>query len=263
MVSDAGRAGERSEKETVVGKLVDLLAAFSPRHPELTLSEMARFSGLATTTVHRLAGELTERGLLERGSDRRYRIGLALFEIAALAPRGPGLREVALPFMEDLYEVTRENVQLAVRAGDEMVFVERIAGRSSVGVRTRIGGRFPMPPTGVGLVLLAHSPADVQQRVLEAPLARYTPYTLTDPESLRNTLAEVRRTGVAISDRQVTSDAVSVAVPVHDGHEVVAALSVVQRFGGARPSSLTPAVRAAALGMSRSLSAAGSAPAGH
>ncbi|SDP41809.1 transcriptional regulator, IclR family [Actinopolyspora xinjiangensis] len=248
-------AGGRDDR-SVTGKLFTLLSVFSPRRTVLTLSEIAHRSGLAVTTVHRLVGELVERGILERDSDRRYRIGLALFEIAALAPRGPGLREVALPYMEDLYEVTRENVQLGVRAEDEVVFVERIAGRASVGVRTRLGGRFPMPPTGLGLVLLAHAPSEVRQRVLEAPLRRFTPHTLTDPERVRSVLSDVRRDGFAISDRQVTSDALSVAAPVFGGSgEVVAALSVVLRFGSVRPSSLAPAVRMAARGISRALTA--------
>src|SRR3712207_6569615 len=96
----------------------------------------------------------------------RYRVGLRVWELGALAPRGLGLREAALPFMEDLYEVTHQNVQLAVRDETEVVFVERIAGRDAVPVQTRVGGRFALPPTGVGLVLLAHAPAGVQEQVL-------------------------------------------------------------------------------------------------
>src|SRR3712207_3678316 len=117
-----------------------------------------------------------------------------------------GLREAALPFMGDLYEVTHQNVQLAVRDGDEVVFVERIAGRDAVNVLTQVGGRFALPPTGVGLVLLAHAPAEVQERVLAGPLTAYTQHTITDARQLRRVLAEVRRSGMAVSDRQVTED---------------------------------------------------------
>ena len=72
--------------------------------------------------------ELCEWGAIERGDDGLYRIGLRLWEVGSLAPRGPGLREAALPFLEDLSQITRENVQLAVREGTEVVFIERIAG---------------------------------------------------------------------------------------------------------------------------------------
>ena len=79
-------------------------------------------------------------------------------------------------------------------------------------------------------MLLAHAPTDVQEAVLAAPLRAWTPWTITEPARLRSVLADVRRTGVAISDRQVTDDAVSVAAPVVGrGGEVVAALSLVVR----------------------------------
>jgi DNA-binding IclR family transcriptional regulator len=240
-----------------------VLGAFTRERPALTLSDIARAVGVPLSTAHRLVGELLAWGGLERDDDGRYRVGLRVWELGALAPRGLGLREAALPFMEDLYEVTHENVQLAVRDDTELVFVERIAGRDAVSVFTRVGGRFALPPTGVGLVLLAFAPGEVQERVLAGPLQRHTPYTVTDPVQLRRVLAEVRRTGVAVSDRQVTTDAVSVAAPVIGRGGVVAALSIVVR--GTSPAAvraMTPGVRAAARGISRTLdrSPVGSAP---
>ncbi|MFG1803162.1 IclR family transcriptional regulator [Micromonospora carbonacea] len=190
-------------------------------------------------------------GALERGDDGRYRIGLRLWEVGSLAPRGLGLREVALPVMEDLYEVTHENVQLAVRQDLEVVFVERIAGRHAVPVLTRVGGRFALHATGVGLVLLAHAPA--QERVLSAPLRRYTDVTVTDAGRLRRCLADVRRTGYAVSDRQVTMDALSVAAPIRAPEGVVAAISLVVAHDRADPVALVPLVRAAGRVLSRAL----------
>jgi DNA-binding IclR family transcriptional regulator len=250
-------------QRTAGGKVLAVLGAFSRGRPALTLSDIARAVDVPLSTAHRLVGELLAWGGLERDDDGRYRVGLRVWELGALAPRGLGLREAALPFMEDLYEVTHENVQLAVRDDAEVVFVERFAGRDAVHVFTRVGGRFALPPTGVGLVLLAFAPAEVQERVLAGPLHRHTPYTLTDPRQLRRVLAEVRRTGVAVSDRQVTIDAVSVAAPVLARGGVVAALSVVVR--GSSPAAvraMTPGVRAAARGISRTLdhSPVGSAP---
>src|SRR5579862_7338904 len=163
------------------------------------MSELSRRTGLPLTTAHRLIGELERWGGLERGEDGRYRIGLRMVELAALCPRGVGLRDVALPYMQDLYEATHQNVQLAVRDGTDGVYIERIAGRHAVPVRTRVGAHWPLHATGVGLVLLAHAPRDVQEQVLNAPLKAFTPYTVTDPKTLRKMLAEVRRTGIAIS----------------------------------------------------------------
>ncbi len=203
--------------------------------------------------MHRRTAELVEWGALERGDDGRYRIGLRLWEVASLAPRGLGLREVALPVMEDLYEVTHENVQLAVRQDLELVFIERIAGRHAVPVLTRVGGRFALHATGVGLVLLAHAPAEVQEQVLAAPLERYTELTITDPGRLRRCLADVRRAGYAVSDRQVTMDALSVAAPIRVPEGVVAAISLVVAHDQADPVALAPLVRAAGRVVSRAL----------
>lgn len=242
------------DARSVTAKVLAMLEAFTPSTPDLSLSELARRAGVSLPTAHRRAAELVAWGALERGADGRYRIGLRLWEVASLAPRGLGLRDAAMPFLEDLYEVTHENVQLAVREGLELVFVERIAGRYAVPVLTRVGGRFALHATGVGLVLLAHAPAEVQEQALASPLHAYTPKTITEPDRLREVLAAVRRNGYAVSDGQVTLDALSVAAPIRGrGDAVVAAVSLVVRAGSAEPMTLAPLVQTAARGISRTL----------
>lgn len=239
--------------------MLALLGAFDAENPELTLSELARRAGVSTPTTHRRAAELVEWGALEKTPAGRYRIGLRLWEVASLAPRAPGLREAALPFMEDLYVLTRQNVQLAVRDDTELVFVERIAGRQAVPVLTRVGGRFHLHATGVGQVLLAFAPPEVLDQVLAGPLPGYASGTVTRPESLRRVLAQIRQRGYAVSARAVTDDATSVAAPVRDrSGEVVAAVSIVVQSANARPRELAPYVLTAALGISRALGLASS-----
>jgi DNA-binding IclR family transcriptional regulator len=252
--TEAHPAAKRTETGSVIRRAVQLLEAFTPERPTMTLSQLANRTGLPLTTTHRLLAELVGCGLLEKAPDRSFGIGLRLWEIASLAPRGLGLREVALPFMEDLYAVTQENVQLAVRDGVESVFVERIAGRTAVPVLTRVGGRFPLYPTGIGRVLLANSPPDVQETVLAGPMPAFTPLTMTSSDALRRLLADVRAQGYAVNDRQVSMDTLSVAAPIHgaDG-SVVAAVSIVVLAGMTLPTALAPAVQAAARGISRSL----------
>ena len=244
-----------AETRTALGKGLAVLGVFSHRRPRLTLSAIAREAGLPLATTHRIVSELAAWGAVERDADGRWHIGLRLWEVATVSPRGLGLREAALPFMQDLYEITHENVQLGVREEHSVVFIERFASRASVPVRTEVGGRFALTPTGVGLVLLAHAPPDVQARVLAEPVTRHTAMTMTSAPHLRRVLAEVRRSGYAVSDRQVTMDAVSVAAPVRGEHgQVVAALSIVVRGHG--PSAVrpyVPAVQAAARGISRQL----------
>ncbi|MEU2621382.1 IclR family transcriptional regulator [Streptomyces sp. NPDC007157] len=235
-------------------RLLSVLAAFDHGHPALSLSGISRRAGLSLTTTHRLVGALTAWGALERDADGFYHVGLRLWELAALAPRGLALRQVALPYLEDLYEATHENVQLAVRDGAEVVYIEWLSGRSAVGVHIRVGARWPLHATGVGLALLAHETHGFQQEYCAGPLDAFTPYTITDPSRLRRSLAEVRRTGVAVSSRQVTDDALSVAAPVRGAAgQVVSAVSVVVPQADAQVPALVPAVRLAARGISRAL----------
>jgi DNA-binding IclR family transcriptional regulator len=243
------------EKRTAAGKALAVLDVFGPGSRQLSLTTIARRSGLALATTHRIVGELTAWGALERGEDGTYGIGLRLWELASLAVRGPGLREAALPFMEDLYEATRENVQLAVLDGTELVFIERLAGHDAVRVHTRVGMRFPLPPSGAGLALLAYAPPQVAEAVLAAPIRRFTEKTITDPARLRATLAQVRREGASVSVGQITLDSVSVGAPVFDGDQLLGAISVVVHADGAQPTALLPLVRTTARALSRAIAA--------
>ena len=246
---------------TVTGRVLALLATFTAEEPELTLTQLSRRTGLPMPTVHRLTGELVGWGALERADRGPFRIGLRLWEVAALAPRGLGLRDRAMPYLEDLFEATRQHVQLAVLDGHEAVYVERLSARGAVGVVSRVGGRLPLHATGVGQVLLAHSPREVQEEVLRGPLTALTPKTVVDPVELRRVLAHVRRSGVAVCDGQVELRSLSVAAPVRGpGGGVVAALSVVVPSTEHGASSYVAAVRAAARGISRALGGAPPTP---
>ncbi|WP_219418326.1 IclR family transcriptional regulator [Pseudonocardia nigra] len=242
--------------QTVTARVLRVLGAFSGERPDLTLTEISRRASLPLTTAHRIVGELADWGALERADDGRYRVGLRLWEVGALAPRGLGLRESAMPFLEDLYEVTRQNVQLAVLDGAEVVYLERISGRGAVNVITRVGGRLPLHATGVGLALLAHADPELQEQVLAGPLKRYTPKTMCRPDEVRRALAEVRRSDVAMSDGQIELVALSIAAPVRGARgDVVAALSVVVPAATSDALPYIPVVRAAARGISRALGA--------
>jgi DNA-binding IclR family transcriptional regulator len=241
---------------SVTSKVVALLDAFSPTEPELTLNELARRTGLPISTTYRLVSELLEWGGLERADGSGYRIGLRMWEVGSLAPRGETVRDVALPFMHDLHQATGENVHLAVLDGREALYVDKIAGRRWISPMSRRGGRLPLHATGVGKVLLAYAPAELVDELLEAGLTRYTAHTIVTPGHLRRALAEVRRTGVAFAREEMTLGSTSVASPVFDARgRVAAALAVVLRVSRPDLKRLAPAVRTAALSTSRALRA--------
>ncbi len=240
-------------RRTAAGKVLDVLAVFDREHPSQTLSEIARHTGLAVSTVHRLVAELAVWGALERAEDGSWHIGLRLWEVASGCPRTQILRDAALPFMQDLYEATHENIQLAVREGTELVFVERIAGHRSVELLTMVGSRFPVASTGMGRVLLAHAPYELQEEVLGAQLHAWTPHTVTDPKTLRAQLDLIRRDQVFVSDRQLSESTAAVSAPVRIGQNgpVAAALGIVI---AARDAKRTRGLREPLLRAARAIS---------
>ena len=241
---------------SVTSKVVALLDAFSPTEPELSLNELARRTGLPVSTTYRLASELVGWGGLERASGSGYRIGLRLWEIGSLAPRGETVRDVALPFMHDLHQATGENVHLAVLEGHEALYVDKIAGRRWVSPKSRRGGRLPLHATGVGKVLLAFAPRELVDEVIAAGLTRYTPHTIGTPGHLRRALSDIRRTGVAFAREEMVPGTTSVAAPIFDAdRRVAAALAVVLRSSRPDLRRLAPAVRTAAISASRELMA--------
>nr|WP_296064510.1 IclR family transcriptional regulator [uncultured Actinoplanes sp.] len=252
MALEVAGAGDRRGR-SVVSKAVALLDAFALDEPELSLNELARRTGLPLSTAYRLASELVSWGGLERVAGGGYRIGLRLLEIGARAPRSAGLQEIAVPFMQDLFVATGQNVHLAVLDGLEALYIERVTGLRSISVRSRRWGRMPLHATGVGKVLLAYASPQFVDRVVNAGLARYTPYTIVAPGHLRRNLAEIRRTGIGFAHEEMTVGRLSVAAPLIDAAgQAAAAMSIVVPTS-VDPQRLAPAVRTAALCASRRL----------
>ena len=140
---------------SVLRKAVLILRAFAADEHAVTLAELTRRTGLHKATVHRLARELVELGLLERGPTG-YRLAVGLFELGMRASKERSLLEVTMPFLQELSERTHELVHLAVRDGNEVVYVAKLGGRRQARSPSRIGGRMPTHCTAVGKVLLAH-----------------------------------------------------------------------------------------------------------
>ena len=149
--ADAPQRGKRPKQgEPVIDRALSLLAVFTDRRRALTLSEMARHAGMPAPTALRLIARLVAWGALERLEDGRYVVGVRLWEVASLSPRGHGVREIALPYLEDLFAVTRHHVLLAVRDKNEAVLIERLSSKEATEVAYRVGGRAPLRSTAVG-----------------------------------------------------------------------------------------------------------------
>ncbi|MCW2698571.1 MAG: Transcriptional regulator, IclR family [Blastococcus sp.] len=250
----AGRSG--TPGRSVTSRALAVLDAFDASAPKLSLSEVAERSGTPLTTAHRLLGELTQWGALARRPDGRYEIGRKLWDLGLLAPVQLELRQVAAPFLLDVHTTIRDTVHLAVRDGLSALYVERISGRESVPVLSSVGSRLPLHATGVGKVLLAAAPPEVEQEVLRS-LTRITRNTVVDPGRLGRELAEVRRRRYARTSEEMSAGAASLAVPVQveraRGPVVVAALGIVVPPHRRDLPRLVPVLEVAARGIGREL----------
>jgi DNA-binding IclR family transcriptional regulator len=238
---------------SVTSRVLSVLGCFDARHPTLRLAEIARGAGLPMSTAHRLVGELVAWGALSRLDDGSYAIGRRLWRLGLLAPASSSLREAASPFLHDIHAATRATVHLGVRDGITVLYLERLSGSVSVPVVSRVGSRLPLHATGVGKVLLAYAPAEVQTAAF-ARLERITPYTITQPRLLHHQLTRVRDEGFAATQEEMSLGACSVAVPVRDPEqEVVAALGIVVPSLARHRPRLIASLQVAAAGVERTL----------
>jgi DNA-binding IclR family transcriptional regulator len=238
---------------TVTSRALSILGSFDAGHRSLTLTEIAERSELTLPTAHRLVGELAAWGALTRASHGRYVIGRRLWDLGLLAPVQTDLRDVASPFLQDLYGATLATVHLAVRDGTLALYLERASGNASVPVVSKVGSRLPLHSTGVGKVLLAYAPAAVREEILAAPLQRFTPYTIIQPSRLARQLQRVQQDGYATTTEEMTLGACSIAIPVRVAGHTVAALGIVVPDLRSR-KRLVPAMQVAAQGITRRLS---------
>ena len=239
---------------SVASRLLNILGSFDERHRSLTLSELADRAGLPVATAHRLAAELVAGAALQRRADGRFEVGRLIWSAGLLAPMEGRLLQVAEPFLHDVYAATLATVHLAVRDGHEVLYLERMMGRASVPIVSTVGSRLPMHCTGVGKVLLAHAPRDIQEHVF-ANLTRITPYTVVQPAVLARQLNHVRRESVATTVEEMSLGACSLAVPIvqKPADTVVAAIAVVVPSLKRDRQRLLGALQVAARGIGRLL----------
>lgn len=213
--------------QSMTDRIVRVLETFTADRSMQSAAEIGRRAGLPSSTAHRIVDELVAAGLLERDEDRRVHLGMRLWELALRGSTALRLRQAALPFMEQVQAQLREHTQLAVLEQDEALFLERLSHPEAGANITRVAGRLPLHASSSGLVLLAHAPAAVRDRVLAGPLRALAPGTVTDPARLRQLLTRVRREGVVVAPGSVEAVSTGVAVPIRDAGQVIAALSVV------------------------------------
>jgi IclR family acetate operon transcriptional repressor len=252
MATYAGRVAAATD-QTYLHRVVVVLGAFKSEESAVSPAELARRVGLPKSTVHRIVAALVEEGLLERQA-ARVQLGVRLFEIGQRVPRQRVLRDAARPYLHDLGEATRQTVHLAILEGSQVVYVDILVGPGAPPLPSRVGGRLPAHATGVGKAMLAFSPPELVQAILDAGLPRVSERSTVAPGLLAKELASIRQTGVAYDHEESGPGIVCAASPVLGANgEVLGALSVSGWSTRMRLDQVSPAVRTAALALSRTL----------
>ncbi len=187
---------------------------------------------------------------------------MRLFELGSSVPRQRSLAEAALPYMRDLQQATGDTVHLAVLDRAEVVYLQILRGRGTRVLPSRVGGRMPAHATGVGKAILAFSPHSVASALIAVGLERRTARTIVAPGALHRELARIRDRGVSFDREESGPGIVCAASPVFGpGGAVLAALSVTGWSSRLDLDRVAPAVRTAALALSRQLGSAASSEA--
>jgi IclR family pca regulon transcriptional regulator len=224
---DGGVSASSGEFVQSLARGLAVIRAFDVDHPALSLSDVARETGLTRAAARRFLHTLESLGYV-RSDGRRFSLTPRVLELGFSYLSALSLPEIVQPHLERLSREVDESVSAAVLDGTDIVYVARVPTRRIMSVRITIGTRFPAYATSMGRMLLASLPEAEADAVLAASdRAALTARTVTEREDLRAELAAVRAQGWAFVDGELEAGLRSVAVPVHgrDG-AVVAAVNV-------------------------------------
>jgi DNA-binding IclR family transcriptional regulator len=206
--------------------LIDVLAS---REEAISLKEISEKTGLHPSTTHRILNDLATGRFVDRPQPGSYRLGMRLLELGNLVKSRLNVRDAALLPMRDLHKLIQQPVNLSVRQGDEIIYVERAySERSGMQVVRAIGGRAPLHLTSVGkLFLAADDPLRVRAYATRTGLNGHTKNSLTQLPVLERDLSKVRQYGVARDNEELELGVRCMAAGIYDDQgKLVAGLSI-------------------------------------
>ncbi|EHR71815.1 transcriptional regulator [Burkholderiales bacterium JOSHI_001] len=206
--------------------LLDLLAA---HQDPVSLKEISERTGLHPSTAHRILNDLAIGRFVDRPEAGSYRLGMRLLELGNLVKARLDVRDAALGPMRELHKLTHQPVNLSVRQGDEIVYIERTySERSGMQVVRAVGGRAPLHLTSVGKLFLAQDdPSRVRAYATRTGLAGHTRNSITEVTRLERELSQVRATATARDDEELELGVRCLAAGIFDDQgKLVAGLSI-------------------------------------
>jgi IclR family transcriptional regulator, pca regulon regulatory protein len=239
---------------------LSVIKAFDADHAEMTLSDIARRTGLTRATSRRFLLTLVELGYV-KSDERLFTLTAKVLELGFSYLSALTLPEIAQPHLEQLAASIHESTSASVLDGADIVYVARVPTRRIMSVRINIGTRFPAYATSMGRVLLAaFSPEELEAHLTNPDFESLTSHTITSRATLEKELAKVRKQGYAIVDQELEVGLRSIAVPIrHATGTVIAAINVSTTATSHTLESieenLLPALRLAAQHISDDLTA--------
>jgi DNA-binding IclR family transcriptional regulator len=213
----------------VMERMFSLLDALAAHQDPVSLKDLSARTGLHPSTAHRILNDLAAGRFVERPEAGSYRLGMRLLELGNLVKARLDVRDAALGPMRELHKLTHQPVNLSVRQGDEIVYIERTySERSGMQVVRAVGGRAPLHLTSVGKLFLAHEdPQRVRGYASRTGLAGNTRNSLTDLPRLERELTVVRQNALARDDEELELGVRCMAAGIFDDQgKLVAGLSV-------------------------------------
>lgn len=197
-----------------VARALTMVSCFA-NDAELGISEIAERMDLSKSTTYGLINTLTVFGYLEQTENKKYRLGLKLFELGNLVQSRMDIRMEAKPYCQLLADKYRTTVHLATFSEGEIIYIDKVDNNSSVVVYSQIGKRAPMYCTGVGKAILAFLPEEyVEKYVASTSLLPVTEHTITTREKLLEELSKIRERGYAADDEEIEPGLHCIAAPI-------------------------------------------------
>jgi DNA-binding IclR family transcriptional regulator len=218
-------------------KALDIVAAFTPVEPVLSLADISDRLHLPKATTYNLLATLRSRGYVEKADDGRYCLGRAIIPLTQCVRVNVQIRDRASPLLRSLAQDIHETVYLSVPDGCYCLYIYGVESAKRLLARTAVGDRVHMHCTAAGKAYLAHLPADdVVSLVSSAGMPRFTAHTITDIPALQAELELTRQRGFSLDQEEHEMHTYCLGAAIHsDTGRAIAACSV----SGSDPEMLT------------------------
>lgn len=233
MTSDQTQAEKNTQNEKtsiqVIDRLTSLLDVLSRFQDPVSLKELAQLTDLHPSTAHRILNDLVKTRFVDRSSNGNYRLGMRLLELGNIVKSRLDVREAAIELMRNLHRITNQTVNLAVRQGDEIVYIDRaFSERSGMQVVRAIGGRAPLHLTSTGKLFLSiDEPKMLRAYITRTGLIGNNKNSITDANKLEAELNNVKDNGYARDNEELELGVRCMAAGIFDDTgKMIAGLSI-------------------------------------